>query len=147
MENGKNIFLTRADLSCQRCHLPANSKERVGPSLEGVGSRLTHEQLLQSIVKPNAILAKGFETSTFGLKDGTTLSGVVEQEEPGRILIRNSEGKQIAIEKANIEERAKGVSLMPEGLGDRLNLRDLRDLTAYLASLKVVEKAVEKEQK
>jgi hypothetical protein len=72
---------------------------------------------------------------------------VVEQEEPGRILIRNSEGKQIAIEKANIEERAKGVSLMPEGLGDRLNLRDLRDLTAYLASLKVVEKAVEKEQK
>ena len=147
IENGKNIFLTRADLSCQRCHLPANSKERVGPSLEGVGSRLTHEQLLQSIVKPNAILAKGFETSTFGLKDGTTLSGVVEQEEPGRILIRNSEGKQIPIEKANIEERAKGVSLMPEGLGDRLNLRDLRDLTAYLASLKVVEKAVEKEQK
>ncbi|RLT08492.1 MAG: hypothetical protein DWI24_10845 [Planctomycetota bacterium] len=146
IEAGKAIFLTRTDISCQRCHLPANAKERVGPSLEGVGSRLSQEELLQSIVKPNAILAKGFETSVFGLKDGTTVSGVLEQEEPARLLLRTSEGKQVALEQANIEERAKGVSLMPEGLGDRLKPRELRDLTAYLASLKAVEKAPEKAQ-
>ena len=35
-----------------------------------------------------------------------------------------------------VEERAKGVSLMPEGLGERLSQRDLRDLAAYLAGLK-----------
>lgn len=136
---GKELFQTRSDLSCTRCHLPANASNRVGPALEEVGSRLNPEQLVQSIVQPNALLAKGFETIVLGLADGTTATGLLESETADEIVIRTSEGKQLKLAKKEVEERAKGSSLMPEGLGDRINMRDLRDLAAYLASLKAKE--------
>ena len=133
---GKEIFLGRSDLSCVRCHLPANAKDRVGPSLEDVGSRLNAEQIVQSVVAPNAQLAKGFETAVLGLSDGRTVTGMVEEETPEHLVVRTAEGKREKVERKLVEERAKGVSLMPEGLGERLSQRDLRDLAAYLAGLK-----------
>jgi quinoprotein glucose dehydrogenase len=133
---GKEIFLGRSDLSCVRCHQPANARDRVGPSLEEVGSRMTVEQIVQSIVTPNAQLAKGFETVVLALKDGLTVTGLLAEETPEHLVVRTAEGKQQKVARNQVEERAKGVSLMPEGLGERLSARDLRDLAAYLASQK-----------
>lgn len=133
---GEVVFRNRSDLSCMRCHQPADSGQRVGPTLDYAGSRLTPSQILRSIVKPNDELAKGFETVTLALNDGTVISGLVQEEFPGRIVLKSAEGRATTIDKASVEERTRGVSLMPEGLADRMSLRELRDLVAYLASLR-----------
>ncbi len=142
---GESVFRNRSDLSCVRCHQPADASQRVGPTLEDVGARLTSRQILRSIVKPNDEMAKGFETVTLALNDGTIASGLLQEEFPGRVVLKSAEGKTITIDKSAIEERTKGVSLMPEGQADRISLRDLRDLVAYLSSLK--SKPVENTQR
>lgn len=133
---GKAIFENRTELSCVRCHETATDATRVGPSLAKVGERLKPEQILLSIVKPGSELAKGFETVVLGLKDGTTVSGLNQKENETEIVLLTSEGKPVSVAKDQIEERANGGSLMPDGLADKLNLSELRDLIAFLLSSK-----------
>lgn len=45
---------------CQACHALLGSTASLGPSLEDVGARLTPEQIRQSIIDPNAVIADGF---------------------------------------------------------------------------------------
>jgi hypothetical protein len=42
----------------------------------------------------------------------------------------------VAIDKAEIKSREPGVSGMPEGFGQILSKRDLRDLVEFLATLR-----------
>ena len=133
---GQAVFLNRSDLSCVRCHQPPDAAQRVGPSLDDVGARLSRRQILQSIVRPSDDFAKGYETVTLILNDGTVVTGLLQEEFPDRVVLRTAVGRTMTIEAGEIDERTKGVSLMPEGLGDRMALRDVRDLVAYLATLR-----------
>lgn len=134
-ERGKALFENRTELSCVRCHQSATAEQRVGPSLDKAGSRLSRQQILVSIVKPNAELAKGFETVVLGLQDGTTITGLIQDEKEDLVVVRTSDGKDATVQKSTIEERANGVSLMPDGLADKLTLEELRDLISYIGSL------------
>ncbi len=134
---GESLFRNRADLSCLRCHQPANSTaQRVGPSLDDVGSRLTTRQIVEAIVNPSASIAAGFESVTMALNDGTIVSGLVKEETAERILITNAEGEAVSIDKTSIEARTKGSSLMPDRIMQSMTLVELRDIVAYLATLK-----------
>ena len=135
-EAGKQIFMNRTDLSCVRCHQPANAADRVGPTLDDVGTRLLPREILQSIVEPNATLAKGFESVVVALRDGTVVTGLIQEEFPARLVIKTAEGKSMTIDKNAIDEQKNGASLMPEKLGNKMTIRELRDLVAYLVSLK-----------
>ncbi|MCP3686806.1 MAG: cytochrome c [Gammaproteobacteria bacterium] len=46
--------------ACTACHSVAGSSSPVGPDLNQVGDRLDHEQIRQSILEPNAVVAEGF---------------------------------------------------------------------------------------
>jgi quinoprotein glucose dehydrogenase len=81
-------------------------------------------------------LARGFETVALALNDGSVVAGLLLEEFPARIVLRTGDGKTLTVDKTVVEERAQGVSLMPEGLAERMTLRELRDLTAYLQSLR-----------
>jgi hypothetical protein len=45
--------------------------------LSKVGSRLTREQILESLHQPSKAIAKGYETWTLTLKDGSVQTGFV----------------------------------------------------------------------
>ena len=49
--------------SCQACHVIDGVGGPVGPSLDGVGSRLAPDKLRESIINPNAVIAEGFTPS------------------------------------------------------------------------------------
>jgi len=49
-----------AKYGCQACHNLLGTESPVGPSLTDIGQRLTREELRQSIVDPNAVVAEGF---------------------------------------------------------------------------------------
>jgi len=46
--------------ACQACHIIGDAGGPVGPTLVGVGSRLGPDQIRESILDPNAIIAEGF---------------------------------------------------------------------------------------
>lgn len=54
--DGATLFTTYL---CNTCHT-LDGTQLVGPSLQGVGSRLTREEVVQSIREPDAVVAEGF---------------------------------------------------------------------------------------
>jgi quinoprotein glucose dehydrogenase len=132
--SGRTIFRERIDVSCIRCHGLGKEGGIVGPKLDGVGDRQTREYLLESIVFPNAKIAKGFETTTLKTRDGKTFTGILKKETAASIELLDAEGKTLTVPTADVTSRERGLSAMPEGFSKILSMRDLRDLVEFLAS-------------
>ncbi len=49
---------------CVTCHSLTEGEVIVGPSIAGVGSRLSAEEIRESILDPNAVLVEGFPADT-----------------------------------------------------------------------------------
>jgi quinoprotein glucose dehydrogenase len=133
---GREIFLNKTEVACLRCHKVRGQGGEVGPDLTGIGAKQTREYLLESIVDPNKQIAKGFETVVLGLKDGTTVSGIVKEEDANRIRLITPEANYVTVAKKDIEIRETGKSAMPEDVIKHLSKSDLRDLVEFLANLK-----------
>jgi mono/diheme cytochrome c family protein len=61
---GEDLFFNSPTASCAACHQVAGKGGDVGPILDGVALRSDRAYLLESLMDPNAKLAKGFETLT-----------------------------------------------------------------------------------
>ncbi|MFM8359553.1 MAG: PVC-type heme-binding CxxCH protein [Verrucomicrobiota bacterium] len=136
VEEGKKVFLERADVACVRCHKVQGEGGEVGPELTGLITRQNREYILRSIVHPNAAIAAGFENVLVTLKGGATHAGVIKSETDAELEINSPEDGLMKLKKSEITSREKGLSGMPEGLADLLTRFDLRNVVEYLASVK-----------
>ncbi len=135
--NGYNVFHRKREVSCRRCHrIAGRGGGLIGPDLSSIGKEKTAEYLLESLVAPNRAIAKGFEPVQLVTDEGVTHSGIVQSEDETTLHLLKADGKTVEIAKATIDERGKGQSAMPTDLVEKLTLRELRDLIAYLVSLK-----------
>jgi quinoprotein glucose dehydrogenase len=136
IEAGRKLFQERQDLACQRCHAIEGAGGEVGPSLNGIGTRQDREYLLESILVPNARIAENYETVVVLLKNGAFFSGLLKEETERELVLVSLEDGVTRIAREDVQSRAAGPSSMPEGLDAAISPGDLRDLIAYLASLK-----------
>jgi quinoprotein glucose dehydrogenase len=134
--SGRRIFFERADVSCVRCHKVGGVGGEVGPDLTGIGKRQTRDYLLESIVDPNRQIAKGYETVVLVLTNGQIKSGILKTEDARQVRLMTPEGALVTVPKADIEERTRGKSAMPEDVVQHLSRSDLRDLVEFLSSLR-----------
>jgi quinoprotein glucose dehydrogenase len=136
-ELGKKIFLERTDVACLRCHkLHGVGGGQVGPDLDGVGKRLTREQILESIVFPNAQITPGYENLLITMKGGAVHAGLLRKEDAEYIYIDSAEDGPLRVPKAEIDNLDLGLSSMPNDAASVLSKRDVRDLVEFLASQK-----------
>jgi quinoprotein glucose dehydrogenase len=135
-EAGKKIFLERADVQCLRCHKINGQGGDVGPDLSHIGTQKDRRYLLESIVFPNRQIAQGYESVMVTLKNDDSFAGVFKSENADELVINTPQSGLVTIKKKDIETRQKSLSPMPEGMAQILSKRDLRDLIAYLSSLK-----------
>ena len=135
-ERGRKIFLEKVEVQCSRCHQVKREGGTVGPALDGIGARQTREYLLESIVAPNAKIAAGFESVLLTMKNGAMHAGAVKQETADWLELNSPEDGFLQLAKKDITERQRGLSGMPDGFGQTLTKRDLRDLVEFLANLK-----------
>ncbi|MCC6510056.1 MAG: HEAT repeat domain-containing protein, partial [Pirellulaceae bacterium] len=133
---GEQIFLTRTELSCVRCHKVGNKGGEVGPVLTDIAKTKDSRYLLEAIVNPDAKIAENFETAVILTDDDQVLTGIVRQETAQLVSLMTAEGKLIEIPTESISGRKKGKSSMPGDLLKHVSRRQLRDLVAYLSSLK-----------
>ncbi len=75
---GEQVFFQNMVLSCNRCHSLSGIGGGIGPPLDGVGSRLSKLELLQSILDPNARLAEGWKAPVSAMP---ALSSFMTEEE------------------------------------------------------------------
>ena len=135
-QRGREIFLERASLSCLRCHKVQGAGGEVGPDLSKVAAEKKREYLLESIVDPSRTIARGFETVVLTTVDGQAVIGILKSEDDMELRLMTAEGKLVTVAKAEIDERGRGKSAMPETLLNYLTRSDLRDLVEYLSTLK-----------
>ena len=135
-ELGRTLFEERLELACARCHRLGDIGGDVGPSLAGVGLRLSREKLLQSILYPNDEITPGFESVSVELSEGGFYAGVVKNETDLELTLSSLEDGEISFAKTDIRSRSAGLSAMPEQLINMITKRDLRDLIEFLATLK-----------
>ncbi|MFN3167828.1 MAG: HEAT repeat domain-containing protein [Phycisphaeraceae bacterium] len=134
---GKNIFYNHDAAQCQRCH-NVGGPASVGPDMGGIGHKDLN-YLYTALVKPHADIAEGYATTTVTLKNGAIASGriVKEKSTPAQLVLANADG----VEQGIARDQIQGVpvtsdqSLMPT-MTDKLSPAELRDVLAYLASLK-----------
>ncbi len=135
------ILFHRRSLQCAKCHRIGETEQNgsLGPDLATweVSPEIRH--LVESILKPSAMIREGFEPWTIATKDGQIVTGLLAAETPEGIALRrvDRDGEVVTIARGRIEERARGeTSVMPAGLVNALGTRqEFLDLVKYLAEI------------
>jgi quinoprotein glucose dehydrogenase len=133
---GRKIFMERPGVECLRCHIIKGQGGTVGPDLSLIGADRSRAALLESILYPNRQISPGYENVTVRTKSGRVLAGMVVSETATVVELASPEEGLVKLERAELVSRNRALSAMPEGLGQFLSQRDLRDLIEFLAGLK-----------
>ena len=106
-----------------------------GPRLNGVATRLPRPKLLEALINPSARLAPGYGVVTVELKNGKTLSGILQDENDKSLAIRVSDKQNEVIAKDQVVKRTNAASSMPE-MRYILSKKEIRDVVSFLSTLK-----------
>lgn len=132
---GRDLFFTKGEVSCVRCHHAEGKGGDVGPKLDGIAATKQRPYLLESIVAPNATVAEAYRTTVFLTDEGVTVAGILVSENADTVKLKLADGTVKDVKVASIDERTSGPSSMPADLVGKLTRRELRDLIAWMASL------------
>ncbi len=133
---GQRLFVSQG---CIACHAIDSSALQKGPYLGAAGAKFQRDYLIESILAPNAVVAQGFQSAMFQMKDGSAKMGFVTKEQDGVIELRDIAGQVTVINRGDVkEEQHLPQSMMPAGLGNSLSVEDFTSLIEYLVSLKSV---------
>lgn len=121
---------------CQICHSVGGQGAQLGPVLNGAAAN-GMDGLLRAVLTPNAAMEGGYRTFRIELTDGDVVEGFLVSQNEQSYVIRqpNAEDQRIPAETVRRAEFTRR-SLMPEGLLQGLNEEDVRNLFAYLKTLK-----------
>lgn len=137
VEAGRRAFFHPNGAGCFKCHTIDGRGGKVGPDLTNAVRTMNRPQIIESILEPSREIAPQFVSWTFTMKDGKVVTGLIVQENEGRLTVGNAQGETIELKTADVEERTpQKISVMPEKLADRMTLQEFRDLLAFLDSLK-----------
>ena len=123
--------------ACIACHTTSQDQPQKGPYLGDAGKKWKRADLIQSILKPSAVVSQGFQTQWFELKNGTTLEGFVTAETDGVVDLRNVAGIVQRVKRSDVAKSGtRTSSMMPEGLAAGLTIKEMASLLDYMQSLK-----------
>ncbi len=137
-EKGQRIFENHPVLACVRCHRVGTAPGSDGaPNLADFATKHQNarEHALESIVKPNAKIATGFDNIVITRKSGGVAVGIVASETPDVISLRDTEGKVVEVKKSEIAKRDAAPSAMPEIYATILSKAELRDIVEYISTI------------
>ncbi|MEM9643437.1 MAG: PQQ-dependent sugar dehydrogenase [Planctomycetota bacterium] len=142
-ERGRKWFADSSTSQCRNCHIAAGVGKAVGPPLDGIGKRLSREELLTSLLRPSAKIDPQWVTHAALTLDGTSVVGLKVNdpvtsgdESDDLVTLLAADGKLVTLKQDDVEEWfIQKQSLMPTGLVDGMTEEELGDLLAYLQSL------------
>src|SRR5262249_1609105 len=127
LSNGRLLFVK----SCASCHKLYDEGGDVGPGLTGA-QRSNLDYLLENILDPSAVVPREYQITVLLLQSGRTVNGIITQETDKALTVRTA-NEALVVPKDEIETRtASKLSIMPEGILEKLTDPEVRDLIAYL---------------
>jgi putative heme-binding domain-containing protein len=134
-DRGRTLYFGKA--TCSTCHRVGNEGGAIGPDLTKVGAIRTARDLVESLVVPSATIAQRYETYTVITDAGRMFTGVLARQTPDLVVLHDASGAELRIRTDTIDEMEMSKrSLMPETTVKTLVREEVRDLLAFLKSLK-----------
>jgi putative heme-binding domain-containing protein len=119
--------------TCASCHRLFDQGGAIGPELTG-SQRANLDYVLENLLDPSAIVPFDYRVTVLETKDGRFLTGIIKQENDLTVTVQ-TQNDTVVLPKSEIESRnLSSLSLMPDGLLDKMTNEEIRDLVAYLAS-------------
>jgi putative membrane-bound dehydrogenase-like protein len=123
---------------CAICHQLGGKGAKVGPQLDGIGSRGL-DRLMEDVLDPNRNVDQTLRLTNVALKNGQIVSGLLSREEGEVLIVVDAQGKEIRVPKSSVEERTTSpLSPMPANLVDQITEADFYRLMAFLLSKREV---------
>jgi len=134
-DHGRQIY-RRQELLCATCHKNNNIGGLAGPDLTTLGTYMTANSILESLLNPNKDIKQGYETIIVTKTDGEILSGLLHRKTDVATLVRSANGQIVTVPNDELESiDVSPISLMPAGLVANLHRDELKDLLTYLVQL------------
>jgi putative heme-binding domain-containing protein len=140
-KEGELVFFDETrDVTCSKCHVLNGKGAKVGPDLTGIGAVQTPQYLIESVLKPSAVIVKGFETMYLITTDGMAYNGLlVSQDEEEVVLMVDEDGvmEEYVFYPDEIEQIQKqDVSIMPGNFSDMLTTKEFYGVISFLLNQK-----------
>ncbi len=118
---------------CAVCHSFNGVGGKLGPDLGG-SWRNGLDYFLENIVDPNAVVGENYQLHIITKKDGSVVSGLLDNESTTSITLRTLT-EPVIVSKADMKDHQKlAQSLMPPGLLEALPERKAIELLKFLTS-------------
>ncbi len=121
--------------NCAMCHqVDGKDGVEIGPDLATVRHR-PMPVLLEDILEPNRSIAQHYETYQVDLTSGDAIVGVLGEQSPTSITLRQGPGVSTTVKRSDI--RSMSVvpqSIMPESFDQQISPEDMGHLLVFLTS-------------
>jgi putative membrane-bound dehydrogenase-like protein len=129
LSRGRAVY----ERTCASCHTLFVEGGKLAPELTG-SQRVNLDYILENVVDPNSVVWDQYKATYFETSDDRLISGAVVQENESTVTIQTQTGT-ITLPRNEISSRRKSdLSMMPEGLFQLLEEKEIIDLVAYLQS-------------
>jgi putative heme-binding domain-containing protein len=129
------LLFRRHDLSCMKCHAVSGAGGNIGPDLSPLGQSSPVDYVITSILTPELSVKEEYQLAKVLTSEGKLHVGIVVEDNPERIILKDAEGGRVTIPKDDAEEVIRGGSLMPKGLANFLTHGELLDLVKFVSEL------------
>jgi putative heme-binding domain-containing protein len=130
-EQGRVVF----EKTCATCHELEGKGAAIGADLRSIRDQ-GPEAIMLNILDPNREINPKFLTYLVVTSEGRTITGMIQEETPNNITIRQADGTAVPIPRADIDDmQSTGMSYMPEALESQIDHQAMADLLAYLMSI------------
>lgn len=127
LSKGRAMFVK----NCASCHKLYDDGGDVGPALTG-SQRANLDYILENVLDPSAVVPAEYRVTTIDLLNGRRINGIIKSETDKSLTVRTA-NETLVIPNDEIEARTPSkVSMMPDGIFDKLSEQEVRELVAYL---------------
>jgi putative heme-binding domain-containing protein len=128
VDHGRTVF----QKACATCHVLEEKGTQVGADLKSIREK-GPEAIMLNILDPNREINPKFLTYTASTSAGRVFTGMIMEETPNNLTIRQADGVSVPIVRTEIDEiESTGMSYMPEGLESQIDHQSMADLLAFL---------------
>ena len=125
---GKKLF----EQVCSSCHRLDGVGREFGPSLAAMQARGA-AAIVVNVLDPNREVNPEFVNYVVVTRDGRSLAGMIVGESATSVSLQFADGHQETVLRRNILKlESTGLSFMPEGLEEKIDVRSMGDLLAFL---------------
>lgn len=132
---GEQVF-RRQQLLCFNCHAIGDAGGLLGPNLVSLGSAAPVDYIIESMLEPSKKIKEGYNMTMVTMKDGQVMAGMIAQDGPEEIVLRDAGNQLHKLAKSNIAKRETSpISMMPPGMTATLREDEFVDLVRFLSEL------------